>query len=247
LDGAGVGCYNRRIMKLTTAQIAGMMDLSSVYGQCDESEIRQLATAAIEHKVAAAVVLPCFVPMIVELVAGRVLVASVVGFPGGAVLTETKAAEARRLVELGCGELDMVINVGMLRSGREDYVRADIAAVVAAASGKPVKVILEVHHLSDEQIRTACRLCLEAGASWVKTATGWLPTGATLENIALMKSCVGDRAGVKASGGVRGLDTLAEMYRRGARRFGVGLASGLKILQQCAALPSGVFQVREYE
>ncbi|MCY2924519.1 MAG: deoxyribose-phosphate aldolase [Planctomycetota bacterium] len=234
-------------MKLTAPQIAGMMDLSSVYGQCDESEIRQLAAAAVEHHVAAAVVLPCFVPMIVGLVAGQVPVASVVGFPGGGVLTETKASEARRLVELGCSELDMVLNVGMLRSGRGDFVRADIAAVVAAASGKPVKVILEVHHLTDEHIRLACGLCLEAGAAWVKTATGWLPTGATLETIALMKSCVGDRAGVKASGGVRGLDTLAEMYRRGARRFGVGLAGGVKLLQQCAALPGGVFRVEEHE
>jgi len=229
-------------MKLTAARIASMMDLSSVYAPCDEAEIRQLAVAAVEHKVAAAFCLPCFVPALVDLVAGKVPVGSTVGFPGGAVLTETKAAEARRLVELGCAELDMVINVGMLRSGREDYVRDDIAAVVDAAGQRPVKVILEVHHLTDDQIRAACRLSVQAGAAWVKTATGWQPTGATLENIALLKSCVGDRAGVKASGGIRGLHTLSEMYRRGARRFGVGLAGGLKILQQCASLPGGTFE-----
>jgi deoxyribose-phosphate aldolase len=96
-------------------------------------------------------------------------------------------------------------------------------------------VILECHYLSDDEIRRGCELCVEAGAAFVKTSTGWAPTGATPENVALIKSCVGDAIGVKAAGGIRELDTLMEMYRLGARRFGLGLRSAVQILEQCAA------------
>ena len=97
----------------------------------------------------------------------------------------------------------------------------------------PVKVILECHYLSDDEIRRACELCIEAGAAFVKTSTGWAPTGATLENIALIKSCVGDAIVIKASGGIRGFETLKGMYRRGARRFGIGLRTAAPIFEQC--------------
>jgi deoxyribose-phosphate aldolase len=122
-------------------------------------------------------------------------------------------------------------------------VEDDIRAVVAAAGGLPVKVILEAHHLSDEQIVRACTLAVRAGAAFVKTGTGWAPTGATLHNVTLMKAAVGDKARVKAAGGVRNLDTVVEMIRRGVTRFGVGLDSGIAILDQCAALPGGAVEV----
>ena len=134
----------------------------------------------------------------------------------------------------------MVANVGMLRSGRYDYVEEDIKQVVDAAEGAPIKVILECHYLDDDEIRKGSELCVRAGADWVKTGTGWSETGATLHNVTLIKAAVGDAIGVKASGGVRDLETLAEMYRRGARRFGVSLVAGARLLQQCAALPGGV-------
>jgi deoxyribose-phosphate aldolase len=156
------------------------------------------------------------------------------------IQTDTpKVAEARELLQMGCGELDMVINLGLLRSGRYQRVLDDIQAVVDVAGGVPVKVILECHYLSDKEICKGCELCIKAGASFVKTGTGWAPTGATPENIALIKSCVGDAIAIKAAGGVRGLDMVIEMYRLGARRFGVGLNSAIQIFRECATQSGG--------
>jgi deoxyribose-phosphate aldolase len=155
-----------------------------------------------------------------------------VGFPSGGNTTRIKVAEAKELLEMGCSELDMVINVGLLRSGTYQHVLDDMRAVVDVADGAPVKAILECHYLSNEQIRRGCELCIKAGASYVKTSTGWAPTGATLENVALIKSCVGDAIAIKAAGGIRDLDTLLEMYRLGARRFGIGLSSAMGILEE---------------
>jgi len=135
---------------------------------------------------------------------------------------------------MGCDELDMVINLGLLRSGQYQRVLDDIRGVVEVANGVPVKVILECHYLTDAEIRKGCELCIQAGAAFVKTGTGWAPTGATLENVALIKACVGDAIGIKASGGIRGLETLTEMYRRGARRFGIGLRSAPRIFEPSA-------------
>jgi deoxyribose-phosphate aldolase len=137
-------------------------------------------------------------------------------------------------------ELDMVINVGMLRSGRDRYVEDDIRGVVAAAQGTPVKVILEAHYLTDEEIVRGSRMAVRAGAAFVKTGTGWAPTGATLHNVALIKSAVGEAAQVKAAGGVRDLPTVVEMIRLGVTRFGVSANSGQAILDACAALPDGI-------
>ncbi|MCY2989144.1 MAG: deoxyribose-phosphate aldolase, partial [Planctomycetota bacterium] len=170
-------------------------------------------------------------------------VGAVVGFPSGAVSTASKVAETREQIGQGATEVDMVLNVGMLRSGREQFVEDDIRAVVRAASGVPVKVILEAHYLSDEQILRASRICVRAGAAFVKTGTGWAPTGATLHNVALIKSAIGQSAQVKAAGGVRDLQTVVEMIRLGVQRFGIGLASGTKILNECAALPGGAVEV----
>jgi deoxyribose-phosphate aldolase len=100
-----------------------------------------------------------------------------------------------------------------------------------------VKVILECHYLSENQIRKGCELCIEAGASFVKTSTGWAPTGATLKNVAQIKSCVGEALAIKAAGGIRDLDTVMEMYRLGVRRFGIGLSSAIRIFGECAVQP----------
>jgi deoxyribose-phosphate aldolase len=189
--------------------------------------------------------MPCFLPELQRLLADApdVGIGGVVGFPSGAPSTATKAAEAREQIGQGATELDMVINVGMLLSGRDEDVEDDIRAVVEAAGGVPVKAILEAHYLSENQIVRACELAVRAGAAFVKTGTGWAPTGATLHNVALMKATVGERAQVKAAGGVRDLDTVVKMVRRGVSRFGVGLDAGQKILQQCAALPGGAVEV----
>ena len=224
-------------LELTPEKLARMLDLSAVRADVDEAEVRLLADTAKRCNCVCAFVLPCYLPELAGLLADapEVGVGGVVGFPSGGHSTATKVAEAKEQLGQGATELDMVINVGMLRSGRDRYVEDDIRAVVEAAGETPVKVILEVHHLTDEEIVRGCRLAVAAGAAFVKTGTGWAPTGATIERVRLMKETVGDAAQVKAAGGVRDFQTVVEMARVGVTRFGVGLASGVKILDECAA------------
>ena len=235
----------RSAVKLTLAQLARMIDLSAVRADVERAEVCRLADVARQYHCVCAFVMPCYLPELKGLLADvpDVGIGGVVGFPSGAAGTATKAAEARQQAAQGATELDMVINVGMLRSACDRYVEDDIRAVVQAAAGLSVKLILEAHYLSDEQIVRACGIAVRAGAAFVKTGTGWAPTGATLHNVALMKSAVGDKAQVKAAGGVRDLSTVVEMIRRGVSRFGVGLDSGIKILQQCAAEPGGAVEI----
>lgn len=232
-------------MKLTARDLARMIDLSAVRTDVDLDEVRRLAEAARRHGCICAFVMPCYLPELVRLLADapEVGAGAVVGFPSGAASTECKAAEARRQRDQGAVELDMVINVGMLRSGCDQYVEDDVRAVVEAADGTPVKVILECHYLTEEQIVRGSRIAVRAGAAFVKTGTGWAPTGATLENVSRIKSAVGDVAGVKAAGGVRDLKTVVEMIRRGVSRFGIGLVSGTRVFEELSALPGGAVEV----
>lgn len=229
-------------MKLTARQLARLMDLSAVRAEVDLDEVRRLADAARRYHCVCAFVLPCYIPELKARLADApdVGVGGVVGFPSGAHSTAMKVAEAREQLAAGVAELDMVINVGMLRSGCDAYVEGDIRAVVEAAGGVPVKVIIEAHHLKDAEIVRGSQLAVRAGAAFVKTGTGWAPTGATLDNVRLIKSTVGDAARVKAAGGVRDLATVVEMLRLGVSRFGVGLASGIRILEDCAAQAGGI-------
>jgi len=225
-------------MQPTVEQLARMIELSLVRADHDLDEVRQLAEDCRRYRCVIAYVLPCYLEEVKRLLADAPEVgpAAPVGFPSGGHTTKIKVAETRQLVDAGSAELDMVANLGWLRSGRYDAVEQEIRAVADAAEGTPLKVILECHYLTDDEIRRGAEACVRAGADFVKTGTGWAPSGATLENVALIKSVVGDDAQVKASGGVRDLDTLLEMHRRGATRFGIGRAAGVKILEECAAL-----------
>lgn len=218
---------------MTAAEIARMMDVSAVQAQSTLEDIDATCALAREFGVAAVFVLPAHVPYAkARLGEGAgVKLASVSGFPGGGESTRIKAETAKELVSLGCDEVDMVNNIAWLKAGDERAYKNDVAAVVAAAGGRPVKVILECHWLTDEEIVRGAAWCAEAGASWVKTGTGWAPTGATVERCALMKRAVGDRCGVKAAGGVRTLETLLEMYAVGTRRFGIGAKTARAILE----------------
>jgi deoxyribose-phosphate aldolase len=231
-------------MKLDVRQLARMMDFSAVRTDVDETEIRELVRQAQAHHCICVFPMPCYMTLCRELLAGSsdVGLGGVVGFPSGAAATSIKMAEARHLLADGACELDMVINVGWLRSGQYDRVMDDIKAVVEAAGGTPVKVILEVHYLNDDQIKKGSELIVRAGAAFVKTGTGWTPTGATTHNIALIRAAIGNAAGIKAAGGVRDLKTLVELHRCGATRFGISHVSGARILSECAALPDGVVE-----
>jgi deoxyribose-phosphate aldolase len=211
------------VASLTYEQVAKTIDHSLLRPELDLDFVREGVELARRYGVASATVRPADVALGVELLDGSdVFVSTVVGFPHGSSATETKAFEAARAVELGAREIDMVLNIGRLRSGREDEVRADIAAVVAIAEAKGtiVKVILENAYLDDEQKKLACRLSEEAGAAFVKTSTGFAPGGSTIEDLRLMRRCVGPSVQVKAAGGVRTLDALLEVMALGVTRVG---------------------------
>ncbi|MCL3781120.1 deoxyribose-phosphate aldolase [Prolixibacteraceae bacterium JC049] len=214
-------------------QIARMIDLSCVQASNTIEEIKEVAELAIKYNCICTFALPAHTPMLIDLVKDHpsVLVGGVVGFPDGGATTNGKVAEAKELMEMGVDELDMVINITWLKAQCYDKVLADMKAVVEAAGDTPVKVILECHHLTNEEIVKACELGVEAGVSFVKTGTGWAPTGATYENVSLMKQTVGDACEVKAAGGVRDLETLLEMNKRGTTRFGIGVRTAKQIFE----------------
>jgi len=220
--------------KMTKTELARMIDLSCVQASSTLDEMREAVDLAKGYGIYAVYALPAHVPYIVELLGDNQVtrVAATVGFPDGAATTEGKVNETREQLVMGCREFDMVNNIAWLKAGRDDLYLADIRAVVDAACGHPVKVILECHYLEPHEIVRACELCVQAGANFVKTGTGWAPTGATFENVKLMKQTVGDRCGVKAAGGVRDMQTLLEMNRQGATRFGIGVRTARQLLME---------------
>lgn len=174
---------------------------------------------------------PCYVDEAVEAVAGTTIRVGIpIGFPLGGHSTKTKVAEAIEAVAHGAAVLDMVLNVGRLKSGAHDSVRADIAEAVNATPGVEHKVILETCYLTQEEKRTACHLVIEAGADYVKTSTGFGPAGATVEDVSLLKDTVAGRAKVKASGGIRDWKTTLAMLEAGADR--IGTSASLKIFNE---------------
>ena len=228
-------------MKLSAQDIARLIDISAVQAPHGEAEILAMVRAAKKHHFIAVHVLPCWVPFLRQQLAGTpdVLIGAPVGFPGGGHRTEIKLAEARLLVQDGVQEVDMMLNVGKLRSGDASYCENEIRAIVQAVAPVPVKVIIEVHYLDREQIRQACEACIAGGAAFVKTATGWAPSGATVDIVKYIMSVVGDRIKVKAAGGIRTLETLVKMHRLGVARFGINLKTAEEIVRAVNALPGG--------
>ena len=193
------------------------------------AQVEKLCDEAAEHEFASVCVNSCWVPLCAERLASTgVNVCTVIGFPLGAMSTAGKAAEAGAAVADGADELDMVINVGWLVAGEDDLVRDDIAAVVAAAKGRCVKVIIETCLLTDEQKVRACELSVEAGATFVKTSTGFSTGGATEHDVALMAKTVAGRCKVKASGGIHTAAEAQAMIDAGANR--IGTSSGIAIV-----------------
>lgn len=209
-----------------------MIDHTLLKANATRAQIEKLCDEALEYNFASVCVNTCWVPLAHEKLAGsEVKTCCVVGFPMGAMLTEAKAAETRLAVEAGADEVDMVINIGWLLDGEFDAVRDDIAAVVKAADGKCVKVIIEACLLTDEQKVKACELSVEAGATFVKTSTGFSTGGATVADVALMRKTVGDRCLVKAAGGIHTADEARAMVEAGADRL--GCSAGIQIMAGC--------------
>lgn len=211
--------------------IAKYIDHTLLAPDATKSAIEKLCKEASEYKFASVCVNSCWVSLAADLLKdSSVKVCTVVGFPLGAMDTVSKAYEAAKAVENGADEVDMVINIGYLKSGMLDAVLEDIVAVRKATEGKLLKVIIETCLLTDDEKRTACELSEKAGADFVKTSTGFSKGGATLHDVELMKSVVGDRLGVKASGGVRDYATAKAMIDAGATR--IGASAGIAIVRE---------------
>lgn len=212
--------------------IAALIDHTILKPEATAADVRRIAAEARAHGFASVCVNPCWVPLVAaELAGSAVKTCTVIGFPLGANATVIKAAEAEQAMKDGAQELDMVLNVGQLRSGDLDAVFEDIRVVAATAhrGGAILKVILETALLDDEQKIAACGIAKRAGADFVKTSTGFSTGGATVHDIALMRRAVGPELGVKASGGIRTIDDLRAMVAAGATR--IGASASVKIVE----------------
>ena len=208
---------------------ATMIDHTLLKADSTQKQVQQICEEAKQYGFASVCINPTWVKYSAEQLAGTdVLVCTVIGFPLGANTSAVKAFETKDAIANGAGEIDMVINIGALKDGNFDLVRDDIKAVVDAANGTLVKVIIETCLLTDEEKVKACELAVEAGADFVKTSTGFSTGGATAEDIALMRKTVGPDLGVKASGGVRSLEDMKNMIENGATR--IGASSGVAIM-----------------
>ena len=211
--------------------ISKTIDHTLLKPDASKDGVEKLCKEAAEYKFKAVCVNPSHIELCKKLLKDtEVKVATVVGFPLGANTTETKVFETKDSVLKGADEIDMVINIGALKEGDHQLVENDIRAVVNACEGKAiVKVIIETCLLTDYEKRKACELSMSAGAHFVKTSTGFSTGGATVEDVALMKSVVGSNLEVKASGGVRDRETALLMIEAGATR--IGTSSGIKIIE----------------
>src|ERR671933_669930 len=252
--GCGSTCFNRcpermqRIVDAGAARIglvlgetatardwSSLVDHTLLKPEASDADIRRLCEEAAQYKFASVCVNPAWVRAAACNLRGTgVPVCTVVGFPLGATLADVKAYEARRAIFDGAREVDMVINIGALKSGDDCAVEHDIRSVVEAAHEAKVacKVIIDAAHLTDEEKIRASLAAKRAGADFVKTSTGFAKGGATVADVALMRHTVGRALGVKASGGVKGLEDARKMVEAGATRIGAGV--GVKIAQEAA-------------
>jgi len=217
----------------TDGRLSHMIDHTLLKPDATQDQIAQLCYEAKKHSFASVCVNPSYVKLCADLLRDSdVLVCTVIGFPLGATSTETKVFEAQKSLRDGATEVDMVINVGALKSHDYERVQRDIAAVARAvhAEGAILKVIIEAALLTDEEKVAACQLAKVSGADFVKTSTGFGPGGATAEDVALMRRVVGVGMGVKASGGIRSLEDARKMIAAGASR--IGASASVKIVQE---------------
>ena len=215
------------------------IDLSCVQTVGMKEDLERMVYLAKKYEFICCFSMPCYTEWLVDKLkdAPKTVVGGAVGFPSGADLTESKVLAAVRQREMGCGELDMVINVSALKNREYDLVKNDIRQVKEAAQDLPLKVILEVAYLEDYEICKGAELAVECGANYVKTGTGWANKPTVVDHIRLIKDTIGTSAKIKAAGGVRDLNTLLAMIDAGYTRFGIGLKSAENIMRE-----AGIFE-----
>jgi deoxyribose-phosphate aldolase len=221
-------------------EIASLIDHTLLKPEASRDEIRKLCQEAAHFGFASVCINPWNVPLAAEMLRGtKVKVCTVVGFPLGATLPQVKIYEAEEAIRLGAQEIDMVINIGALKSGQHDVVESDIRGVVDAShrGGAICKVILETAFLTQEEKTRTSAAAKRAGADFVKTSTGFSTAGATAEDVALMRTVVGPEIGIKAAGGVRSFADLKKMVRAGATR--IGASASVKIMEEAANAETG--------
>lgn len=219
---------------ISSWEIARLIDISAVRADSIRQDVEDIIDGAIKHNFICVFPMPGMLPLVFEKLKDhpQIGIGGIVGFPSGGETTASKLFQAKELKEAGCNEIDMVLNIGKLKSGMLNDIEDEIRQIKAAVSPLPLKVIMEVVLLTDEEIKTASSIILKAGADYIKTGTGW--AGATtLHHIDLIKETVGDAIKLKVAGGVRTLNTLLEMYQMGVSRFGIGYKSALSIMEEC--------------
>lgn len=218
---------------MNTQKLAQYIDHTALAADKNESDILQLCDEAIQNHFYSVCINPCHIPLAKEkLQHSDVKICTVIGFPLGANATAVKVFETEQAVADGADEIDMVINVGWIKSAKWQAVKQDIAQVLAACRGRNLKVILETCLLSKDEIIRACEICRELNTTFVKTSTGFSKGGATAEDVTLMKQTVGECIGVKASGGIRDTQTAMAMIKAGATR--IGASAGIAIINGLA-------------
>lgn len=228
-------------MKLTQKDIAAMIDISALHFDTSIQTVDTLIAACKQYDIGCAFVMPCYSEYLSKALKGtKTEFGTSLGFPSGQVETRTKVQEAEYFMSLGADQVDMVMNVGWLKSGWYDKVAEDIKAVRKATQGTSMKVIIEAMILTDEEITTASKIVMDCGSNFVKSGTGFSAGATTLHHVELMKAAVGDNCHIKVAGGIRDLKTVVDMYALGAERFGIGLAASIKIIEDAGKYPDGI-------
>ncbi|MEW6213825.1 MAG: deoxyribose-phosphate aldolase [Nitrospirota bacterium] len=224
------GDTNKIMQVLNQKDIAGLIDHTLLRPDATYADIRKLCEEALQFGFYSVCVNPCFIKMAKELLKGsNVRVTTVIGFPLGMTLTEVKVYEAMNASLLGADELDIVINIGALKSGDWNTVRKETSDVIMATKGLIHKTIIEACYLNDNEKKRVVEIALDVGSEFIKTSTGFGPYGARIRDIRLIKSIVGEAAGIKAAGGIRTLRRVLDMLKAGATR--IGTSTGTRIMK----------------
>src|SRR5699024_5350120 len=218
---------------LNAKNIANMIDVSELHPYTTVNDIEHLVEKSIEYNFKCVFSLPAYIPLIIRRLIGKdILVGAPIGFPSGGDLTNTKVYQAKEMYEIGCDEFDMVMNIGWLKSRQYEKVQKDIERVLKAVYNKPLKVIIEVTYLTEQEIKEASNILTYYDIDFIKTGTGWSNSSTELKHIEIISNITNGKMKIKAAGGIRDLKTVTNMYSLGVTRFGLGLKSAINIMNE---------------